>query len=95
MKARFRDEQIMAMINVQGLNVKQMIWGIFRSDEPPEDRRCMAAAALGYLTPMEFAQKMSMDKLAALRHRFNPKDSAQAGGYLGRRSLPGTPSLFT
>ncbi len=43
-------------------------------------------SALGNLTPMEFAEKMSMDKLAAYGHQTEPKSSPQVGGNLGLRS---------
>lgn len=43
-------------------------------------------SASGNLTPMEFAERMSMDKMAACGHQSNPKDSPHGGGYLGLRS---------
>ena len=43
-------------------------------------------SALGNLTPMEFSQRKATDKMAAQGHRFNPKNSAQAGEDLGLRS---------
>ena len=40
-------------------------------------------SALGNLTPMEFLQRKAMDKMAAERQRFNPKDPAQSWTELG------------
>lgn len=37
----------------------------------------------GNLTPMEFLQRKAMDKMAAQRQRFGPKDSAQTWRKLG------------
>ena len=44
-------------------------------------------SSLGELTPQEFAQKIKLDKLTALLHKFNPKDAPSSGGDLARGAV--------